>query len=464
MIRSNSFTRILLVLLMVVAAVPAAAQDAHYWTNQYGTRADLLGGVVVGSIADLSSTYYNPGMLALTQDPNLVISTNAVRWTRIELENGAGEDIPLTSTKLSPAPSIMAIRLGWKPFDGQIAISYLERYRFDLDVVGRRIDSRDIAGGGVDAFSGELMSSTRLSEYWGGVSWASPKLMDGVGVGATLYGAYRGQKGRAQTLVLAHSDSSGGAAAILYDEFDFYNFRTLVKIGVSFEWDVFRLGFALTTPSVSLFGSGHSAVNAGYVVPGESGGTDSELAADYQPDLDAYFSSPLSIAGGLSYRFGENDRSAVHFTTEYFSRQEKFAVLDPEPFTSQTTGEVIDRKFTHEGKPVLNWGVGFEFWAARNVTFYGAYITDYSYRPDDVDPAEEISLSNWNIQHVSFGSAFTVSGLDFTVGLSYGWGLDRSGPPVDFSDPGTEGLQNPDSQNDFSYQSLKALIGFAFPL
>jgi hypothetical protein len=30
----------------------AAAQDAHYWTNQYGTRAELLGGLVVGSVVD----------------------------------------------------------------------------------------------------------------------------------------------------------------------------------------------------------------------------------------------------------------------------------------------------------------------------------------------------------------------------------------------------------------------------
>lgn len=464
MIRNNHFPRIFLALLMVTAAVPASAQDAHYWTNQYGTRADLLGGVVVGSIADLSSTYYNPGMLALTRDPNLVISTSAVRYTNIELENGAGENIPLTSTKLAPAPTIMAIRLGWQPFGGQIAISYLERYRFDLDVVGRRIDSRDITGGGVDAFSGELVSSTRLSEYWGGLSWASPKLMDGVGLGATWYVAYRSQKGRFQTLAQAYSDTAGAGAAILYDEYEFQNVRTLFKIGTSFEWEVFRLGFALTTPSINLFGSGHAVVNVGYVVPDGSGGTESELAADYQKDLDAYFSSPLSISGGLSYRFGENDRSAVHFTTEYFSRQGQFAVLDPAPFTSQTTGNVIDRKFTHEGKPVLNWGIGGEYWVRRNLAFYGAYITDYSYRPDDVNTSEEISLSNWNIQHVSFGSAFTVSGLDFTVGLSYGWGLDRAGPPVDFTDPVDDGLENATSRNKFSYNSLKMLIGFAFPL
>ena len=39
----------------------ARPQDSHYWTNQYGTRATLLGGAVIGSVLDLSGTYYNPG-------------------------------------------------------------------------------------------------------------------------------------------------------------------------------------------------------------------------------------------------------------------------------------------------------------------------------------------------------------------------------------------------------------------
>jgi hypothetical protein len=47
----------------LIAALPgaAAAQDAQYWTYQYGTRANLLGGAVVGSVVDVSATYYNPG-------------------------------------------------------------------------------------------------------------------------------------------------------------------------------------------------------------------------------------------------------------------------------------------------------------------------------------------------------------------------------------------------------------------
>ncbi len=43
----------------------ARGQDTQYWNLQYGTRSTLLGGAVIGSVSDLSATYYNPGALGL---------------------------------------------------------------------------------------------------------------------------------------------------------------------------------------------------------------------------------------------------------------------------------------------------------------------------------------------------------------------------------------------------------------
>jgi hypothetical protein len=40
---------------------PANGQDAHYWSNQYGTRSVLLGGTGIGSASDLGANYHNPG-------------------------------------------------------------------------------------------------------------------------------------------------------------------------------------------------------------------------------------------------------------------------------------------------------------------------------------------------------------------------------------------------------------------
>jgi hypothetical protein len=56
----------------------ALAQDSHYWYDQYGTRANLLGGCTVGSVRDLSATYYNPGSLAMNDEPALLLTSDAI--------------------------------------------------------------------------------------------------------------------------------------------------------------------------------------------------------------------------------------------------------------------------------------------------------------------------------------------------------------------------------------------------
>ena len=36
---------------------PAAAQEAHYWSEQFGNRSMLLGGAVIGSVFDLGAVF-----------------------------------------------------------------------------------------------------------------------------------------------------------------------------------------------------------------------------------------------------------------------------------------------------------------------------------------------------------------------------------------------------------------------
>ena len=53
------FVVTLLVAALVALFAPSEsfAQDTHYWANQLGNRARLLGGAVVGNPGDLSAVY-----------------------------------------------------------------------------------------------------------------------------------------------------------------------------------------------------------------------------------------------------------------------------------------------------------------------------------------------------------------------------------------------------------------------
>ena len=76
---------------LALAFTPAArAQDSHYWFDQFGNRALLLSGAVVGDPADLSSVYYNPGGLSLVDQTELLLAGLVISIGNTTLEDAVG--------------------------------------------------------------------------------------------------------------------------------------------------------------------------------------------------------------------------------------------------------------------------------------------------------------------------------------------------------------------------------------
>ncbi|MGD8700654.1 MAG: hypothetical protein PVJ43_15265, partial [Gemmatimonadales bacterium] len=73
---------------VLLAAGEAQAQDSHYWTLQFGPRSSLLGGAVIGSVNDVSATFYNPGGLSVAENVSFLLSTNVFERTSFRLEDG----------------------------------------------------------------------------------------------------------------------------------------------------------------------------------------------------------------------------------------------------------------------------------------------------------------------------------------------------------------------------------------
>ena len=99
---------ILVTAVMAIASAGASGQDAHHWSQQYGTRSTLLGGAVIGSVDDLSATYYNPAALALADDPAFLLSAQVYQFRKLTLENGARDNTDLSSQTLRLAADIIA--------------------------------------------------------------------------------------------------------------------------------------------------------------------------------------------------------------------------------------------------------------------------------------------------------------------------------------------------------------------
>ena len=188
--------RFFAIAILALAAIQnAIGQDSHYWSSQYGTQAQLLGGLVVGSSNDLSSTFYNPGALALTKDSALVLSTLSQQFTDITLHLLSEPPIEAESNVGGPSPGIFALRLPPDLVGGQgLAFSYIVRQDVKVDLHGRTIVGVPGVAAANDAF---LVQN--ISETWVGLSWAG-KIADSIALGGTWYVAPMSQRQRAQTI------------------------------------------------------------------------------------------------------------------------------------------------------------------------------------------------------------------------------------------------------------------------
>ena len=129
-------------LTALAGAVPALAQDTHYWSIQYGPVGQLVGGQLIGGVNDLSATFYNPGALALRNESSYLLSTESFQWETLSSDPSSSPAIlDLSSSSFGTAPSLLAGSLPqWLGPDTHLAWSFLTRQRFDVRL-GQRVSN-----------------------------------------------------------------------------------------------------------------------------------------------------------------------------------------------------------------------------------------------------------------------------------------------------------------------------------
>jgi hypothetical protein len=434
-----------------------AAQDTHYWNLQYGTKSNLLGGAVIGSVADMAATYYNPAALALFPTQEILLSGKIYQYSALTLKNGAGLGKDLTSSTIEAAPSLFA---GSFTFDwlGDHILSYsiLTRQSMNFGIEGRRGGVRDTQAGD-ELVAGELIANQELSDLWIGLTWAV-KLSPQLAIGVTPYLSIRDQKTRKHAYSEILDPFGNVSAAILTQQFDYNNYRLLAKAGMAANFDPLTLGLSITTPDLSISGSGSSLVNL--VNTGEGSNEETVLIANYQQDVTAHHHMPLSLGIGAGYRLGKH---RLHFSAEWYNKVDKYQVLDTKDFTGQSNGETFPNRVDSESNSVLNYGFGLEFYMSEKLNLYFSYITDFS----SVVPntSTNLTVSTWDIYHISGGASFSIGRSEFTLGLNYAFGSDKVKGPVNLPDSEIKNaLADLLEGSTVDYTRLKLLVGFSFEI
>ena len=455
----------LIIMVLGVGIVPnAAAQDSHYWDNQYGTKGELLGGIVVGSPSDLSATFYNPGWIALHGDPSLLLTTMAAEAYNIKLKDGLGAGTDPSSSTVTTSPGFLAGRFsagkdgGW-----QWAYSYLQKVKFEFDATGIRVDESEAPPPqGNLWFSGEAFRKSKANEYWYGASF-SRKIRPNLGFGISPYVVQRSMASRVQASAQGLDSGSNFAQAYSVDEYDFWHIRLLAKIGLALEKGNMSYGLTLTTPSLGLFGSGKvytSTSVSGLDPDPDPRINDPYLSANLQEDLSATWKSPMSLAFGASWKAGS---TGWHMTVEWFNAVKSRHVMEPDDFRSQSIPEELNSyNLTFGAKSLINFGVAFDHSFTQKFALYGAFRSDFSSILSE--EADNLQISNWDLWHISSGASFTFLDIEFTAGLQYSFGSGYSDRFINFNLGDNGDVIGDFGTHEITYRRLKALIGFNLPL
>jgi hypothetical protein len=449
----GTFAGALVTTLLSCFAPAAHSQDTNYWTLQYGTRGELLGGCVVGSAVDLSATYYNPGSLALVKDPKTILTATVFGMETIKVSAVPEDQDSPTSRQTGVEPSLFAGTLPVKWWGGRWAYSFLTRQKSDFRLTEREgsVIALDQPGDTL-SIGGEILFDQYENEQWGGLTYSRP-LRDNLGLGMTLYGVYRSQSRSSRQTVEAISAGGYGASLLDWTDIDYSTFRMLAKLGVSADFGSTTLGLAFTTQSLPIYGKGTILINR--VVIGDTnldGIDDSRADVTFAKDLDAHYRSPFSIALGGSHSWTD---ITVHATAEYFLKMDPYTVMETGQPASSPGVTTHPATFQHALNDVFNWGVGVEQRFSEKTTAYISFITDRS-ASQRVQPYD-ISVSTWDIYHINGGVAFSFLGTDLTLGGGFAWG---SAPLHTTTD--SEGILPATIQpTAVNYSRIKAILGIA---
>lgn len=426
------------------------AQDAHYWNLSYGTTATLLGGSVIGSVSDLSATFYNPGMLGLKRDAELVLGARVFEIGNLSISSPKTDAYQLSSTKFRPSPSFVAgTFLSDSLKQNRLSYSVLTRQYFDFSLEGRYSEFTD-----GENINNEIVLQKNMIDVWAGVTW-SHRYGDNIGLGVTQFISILSDTRRTNIVHNKWNQSNNISTHQIVKNYSYYNVRTLWKIGVGFNYTFASFGLTVTTPSINIFGSGdsyYSEISNNIEIPTLEN-PHNFFATDYQEDLSSNYKNSWAVGIGGAYRI---NKSRLHLSAEWYNAVKKYDVLNQESFSGQSGHRKIDYTLKHQAKSIINYGFGFEFEFIKEISGFASLVTDYS----TVVPNSEanLELAEWNIYHVTAGSSFDFWRVAITTGIEYAFGRKSGLKLFDSISSASNTIININDETKVNYNRYKLIL------
>lgn len=462
-------------LLVCAACITVRPQDNHYWSQQYGARTSMLAGSVVAGVRDNSAVYYNPGAAGFIGGNSLSVNANTYGYLHYTIDNGAGDGLNLKYQGIGFYPQLLSGLVRFKALPEwtftyalitrhQSTVNFNERYRTFTDVIPQ--------SPGLEPYIAAYEYQDQVNEQWGGLG-AAYQLSEYFSVGVTTFVSYRFEKYRFAKYARAipEDDIEAVVSTSNYDDLNFNNFNILWKAGLAFEYGRVRVGLAVTTPSVNLYGTAEmQRENSRYNLDLhlEADRYYDQIAIDRQAGLDAEFKNPLSIAFGGEYVYED---ASISCTIEYFAPVSAYKMVsaEPLPYLYPAENPPPSDEFlsvSMNADEVLNIAIGAEQQVAEDITVLFGFRTDFDFykNPEELE-YPRMKYSRMDLFHFSSGFSVRYDEHFLTAGLTYTYGT-KSGADqlVSFTRPlNSRMLYGEERENaDYTLHGISFVLGYTY--
>lgn len=442
-----------LALLLLSLPVFLRAQDANYWSNSYGPGGFVAPGAVIANNRDSGVLSFNPALLAYANKNSASISGNLYQYESINIKNGVGTGLNLTSTNGAVIPEagagIFAMH-GKHPF----VLGYaLTRDPVSTYEVTQRRDAHinvldDSYSPGLENYVGQYSAQNSITETSGLVS-VGFRVNKALSAGFSAEGQVRRQvynTNFSSRALYNVPDSLFPPIASSQETYlvSYTHIGLRFKGGLSYNAGRHHLGLLATLPLIHLYGRATLYADEEINDLMLGGGPFNLLANTRQTGVSTRWKSPFSLGLGYAYDYG--DEGQVYVSAEYFTKVGDYNVVTPQnsyfirPDTgsnNSVTSAVLKFKDAH--RALVNVAVGVSFRLREAVLGYCAFRTDLTYADPSLykdDEGTEANTSYWNNYHLEFGVNVKKRKFNFRPGISLSYGMtNKYMQPYNFDDP-----------------------------
>lgn len=426
------------------------AQDANYWSGNYGPGGFFTPGAVIANNKDSGVLFYNPALQALTKKKTASISGTVYQVESIKIKNGAGTGKNLHSRITSSVPQMLSgiVSVGRrKPIYVGYALTHTSVLNYN---VSQQQDTKlNVIGGNgnpaLEYYIGQYNFQNVTRETSALIS-SGFKLSNRWAIGFMAEGQSRSQhyseNFTARALV---GDNTSSTMPLASNEgayqVDYHHIGLKLKMGFSYEVTKHHFGLLLSSPLIHLRGKGtllsnNAIANVRFL--------DQEainlLASTRQTGLKTNYKTPASVALGYAYDY---HKGQVYMAAEYFLKIKDYNILTPRPeiFERPDTGSnnssTIALLEMREGrKAIFNMSVGVSYQLKPQLTGYCSIRTDFNYADRKDTDGFLPNTSTWDNYYCQLGVNIKRRQYNLRTGILLGYGhTGNYQQPINFDDP-----------------------------